>query len=987
MTPERWQEIKVVLDGALEIERNDRAAFLDRACAHDASLRHEVEVLLAADEQIGTAFLNGPGNFELTTVESPIGNATKPTDLWIGRRIGPYKIVERIGVGGFGEVYRAFRADDQYRKEVALKVVRGGQDSGFVFSRFKNERQILANLDHPNIARLHDGGTAEDGVPYFVMELIDGQPLDQYCNRRQLSVTERLSLFLQVCSAVQYAHQRLIIHRDIKPSNILVTSDGTPKLLDFGIAKLLDPEISTEGPEPTLTVFRALTPGYASPEQVKGDPITTASDVYSLGVVLYELLTGEHPYRQLGTTPQQIALAVCEVEPEKPSTVVRRMETNRDSRGSSSVPESFGSSAEKLRKRLRGDLDNIVLMALRKEPQRRYASAEQFAEDIRRHLGSLPVVARTDTFGYRTSKFITRHKAGVTATIIVAGTVLAGLAVTLHEGRIARAQQIRAERRFDDVRRLANSLIFEIHDSIETMPGATPTRKLLLERALEYLDSLAKESSGDVSLQRELAAAYLRIGLLQGSTLDASLGQPHDALASVKKAVAIREAVVTAEPNNASDQLDLAIAHHTLARMLDSAGQPGAREQADQALVITERLVKAGNTSLELLRERSIEYELLSDLQNGAAEQASALDSIKKSLAINQELLQINPQDRRLQRGVAIGNVKVANALVEMGSRAEALQLFQSGLDLFTSLVKDQTDARSRRELAVATAFQANALRMNGDATGALAAHERALAIIEPMAGADPQNATLQLDHAGAYSSIGTDLAMIGRYADGQAAQRRAIQIYEEVLARNHSDQAAPHYIGTDEICLGEALAKTGKTQEALETYRKGIARLDSQGDDDPDIRSEAATGYVRLGRVLAKLGRTQEAADEYRKALAIAEPLAGAKPPNLRALYAVADADFGMGELSTMAAANLSATSVGRRQRWAEGHDWYSKSAAAWGKIPNPGAVTPSGLPCGSLAEVIRAIARCNAVLAKLGSSPTSASNADSPGLPANRK
>jgi serine/threonine protein kinase/tetratricopeptide (TPR) repeat protein len=976
MTPERWQEIKVVLDGALEIERNDRAAFLDRACAHDASLRHEVEVLLAADEEIGTAFMNEPGNFELATVDSSAGNASERTDLWIGRRIGPYKIVERIGIGGFGEVYRAFRADDQYRKEVALKVVRGGQDSGFVFTRFKNERQILASLEHPNIARLHDGGTTADGVPYFVMELIDGQPLDQYCNRRQLSLTERLSLFLQVCSAVQYAHQRLIIHRDIKPSNILVTSGGTPTLLDFGIAKILDTETSTEGPEPTLTVFRALTPGYASPEQVKGDSITTASDVYSLGIVLYELLTGQHPYRHLGTTPQELALAVCEVEPEKPSTVVHRMKTDRDSRGSSSVPESFGSSAEKLRKRLRGDLDNIVLMALRKEPQRRYASVEQFAEDIRRHLGRLPVVARTDTFGYRTSKFVTRHKAGVTAAIIVAGTVLAGLAVTVHEARIARAQQVRAEQRFNDVRRLANSLIFEIHDSIETMPGATPTRKLLLERALEYLDSLAKESSGDVSLQRELAAAYLRIGSLQGSTLEASLGQSNDALASLKKAVAIRQAVVTAGPNNASDQLDLAIACHSLARMMDSAGQPGAREQADEALAITGRLVKAGNTSLELLRERAIEYELLSDLQNGAAEPASALDSIKKSLAITQELLQANPQDRRLQRGVAIGNVKVANWLVEMGSRAEALQFFQSGLDLFTSLVKDQTDARSRRELAVATVFQANALRMNGDTAGALAAHEHALTIIEPMAGEDPQNVTLQLDRAGTYSSIGTDLMMIGRYVEAQARLRRAIQVFEEVLARNHSDQAAPHYIGTSEICLGEALAKTGKTQEALETYQKGITRLDSLGHDDPDIQSEAATGYVRMGRVLAKLGRTQEAADHYRKALVIAEPLAGAKPPNTRALYAIADAYFGMGELSTMAAANLSATSVGQRQRWTEAHDWCSKSVAARSQIPNPGAVTPSGLPCGNPAEVTRAIARCNAALATLRTSDSSVSN-----------
>ena len=720
MTPERWQQIKGVLDQALDLAPSERAALLDRVCSADSSLRKEVEVLLASDEEAGADFLNEIRGLDLgTTVDPYESSATSSATSahnWIGRRVGPYKIVEQIGVGGMGEVYRAFRADDQYKKQVALKVVRGGQDSAFVVSRFRNERQILASLDHPNIARLHDGGTTEESVLYFVMELIEGQPIDQYCVQHELSVPEILGIFLQVCSAVQYAHQRLIIHRDIKPGNILVASDGTPKLLDFGIAKILETDAVAGGFEPTLTEFRVLTPGYASPEQVKGEPITTASDVYSLGVVLYELLTGKHPYRRMNSTPQEIAHAVCEVEPPRPSTVVRRMESTeaRKSRGSATPAKNLDAT-EKRRKLLRGDLDNIVLMALRKDPQRRYVSVEQFAEDIRRHLGNLPVLARNDTIRYRASKFVARHRAGVTAAAVVLVTLLAAVAITARQAQIARRERARAEQHFNDVRTLANSLIFEIHDSIQNLPGATVPRKLLLDRALQYLDSLATESSGDASLQRELAAGYLRIGAIQGSTVDASLGKTEDALASYKKAVAIRNAVAKANPSSVSDQLNLAIARRSLARMLDSAGRPGAREQDDDALAITGRLVQLGNTSLEVQAERSIEYELLSDLQNGSGDPAGALDSMRKSFAITQEILKEHPQDRKVQHGAAIGNVKVANTLSEIGSRTEALQFYRTGLDLFEALAKDQTDARSRRELAVATFFMSNTLRMNGD--------------------------------------------------------------------------------------------------------------------------------------------------------------------------------------------------------------------------------------------------------------------------------
>src|SRR6267154_1267643 len=295
MTPERWQQVKGLLGAALELDPANRTEYLDQACGSDASLREELGRLLAAEGKAGPGFLNDPVILEELTLALP-----QQSDAWVGRRLGSYQIVEEIGAGGMGEVYRAVRADDEYRKEVAVKLVRSGQDSNFVLNRFKNERQILAGLDHPNIARLLDGGTTEGGVPYFVMELIEGQRIDEYCNVRGLATTGRLELFLGVCSAVQYAHQRLIIHRDIKPGNILVTADGVPKLLDFGIAKLLSSAAQANDAPRTGTFVRLMTPDYASPEQVRGEELTTPTDTYSLGALLYELLTARRPLELTG---------------------------------------------------------------------------------------------------------------------------------------------------------------------------------------------------------------------------------------------------------------------------------------------------------------------------------------------------------------------------------------------------------------------------------------------------------------------------------------------------------------------------------------------------------------------------------------------------------------------------------------------------------------------------------------------------------------
>src|SRR5258708_6537362 len=555
MTGERWQQIRRAFDEVVLLPALERTTHLDRVCAGDAEVRREVESLLIAHEAAESVFLNVPAvNLKLS-----VDTFAAPTR--VGRGIGAYDILEEIGHGGMGEVYRAGRADGHYEQEVAIKLVRGGYDTASVLERFRHERQILASLDHPNIGRLLDGGTAEDGIPYLVMELIQGTPIDQYCDAQKLTVSERLRLFLQVCSAVQYAHQRLVIHRDIKPGNILVTRQGVPKLLDFGIAKIFDPAINS-----AATIAGPMTPEYASPEQILGEPITTATDVYSLGVVLFQLLTGRSPYPKNTHLPHEFARAICELEPEQPSTIVARRDVSPGaiSESASEVPRSDElpkgpreSSPAKLRRRLSGDLDTITLRALRKEPQRRYASVEQFAEDIRRHLEGLPITALRDSWRYRARKFTVRHKLGVAATVLVLTAVLGGVAATVREARIAAANERRAEQRFNDVRKLANSLMFEIHDAIGDLPGSTAARRLLVTRALEYLDSLSAQSKGDTSLQKELAAAYQRVGDVLGYPYAANLGDKPRALQSYRNALAIREPMIRVAANGSAQDLQL----------------------------------------------------------------------------------------------------------------------------------------------------------------------------------------------------------------------------------------------------------------------------------------------------------------------------------------------------------------------------------------------------------------------------------------------
>jgi eukaryotic-like serine/threonine-protein kinase len=426
MTPEYLARIRAIYEAALGHDAGERAAFLDRECQGDEAIRQQVDLLLAARQRV-PEWLNEPLLAPAPIVEPPAGSLPRME----GRELSGYTLVREIGRGGMGCVYLAERSDGAFRKQVAIKIVQPGVTGADVLRRFRQEREILASLDHPGIARLLDAATTEEGLPYFIMEFVDGQPIDRWCDEHKLNVTQRLKLFRTVCDAVQYAHQRLVVHRDLKPGNILVTADGKVKLLDFGIAKLLRPEQT--GDETTRTLMLLMTPEYASPEQVNGEAITTLTDVYSLGVILYELLTGHRPHHLLRAAVREVARVLAEEEPARPSAVVATTEERLTPEAISEVREG---DPNRLRKRLEGDLDCIVLTALHKEPVRRYSSVEAFGEDLGRHLENRPVNAREDSLWYRASRFCRRHPGGVATGVLVFLSAAAGFTTTLWETRI-----------------------------------------------------------------------------------------------------------------------------------------------------------------------------------------------------------------------------------------------------------------------------------------------------------------------------------------------------------------------------------------------------------------------------------------------------------------------------------------------------------------------------------------------------------------------
>jgi serine/threonine protein kinase len=502
MKIDRWKLIEEIFQNALERLPGERKQYLLEACGSDKELLLEIESLLESDSDAESVL-----HSVIAEDLKQMTETSHPSE--VGLRLGPYLLMRELGSGGMGVVHLAVRSDEQYFQVVAIKMIRKGLDSPELVQRFRNERQILATLSHPNIGAILDGGETEDGRPFIVMEYVEGQPITLASESRALSTRQRIELFRQVCSSVHYAHQKLIIHRDIKPNNVMVTPDGMVKLIDFGISKPLLPQLSSNESSPTESGFRVMTPDYASPEQLQGKQLTTATDIYSLGVLLFELLTGSRPY-----TLRDLSPATAE-----------RLVFENDSRKPSSAPDLIS----RMRKELSGDLDRIVLMAMDLDPSRRYLSVQHLAEDLLRYLEGKPIASRKTSLVYQLTKFVQRHKSAVLTACVISIAIIGSVVVYSRQSRIA-------DNRVKHVRALADSAISDMTDKLQNSSASTETQAALFHSALKYLDDLQQSNRNDPRLLFELSRAYVRVGDLEGTPFVANLGNSGTAVTSYREA-------------------------------------------------------------------------------------------------------------------------------------------------------------------------------------------------------------------------------------------------------------------------------------------------------------------------------------------------------------------------------------------------------------------------------------------------------------------
>jgi eukaryotic-like serine/threonine-protein kinase len=794
-----WKQIKEIFNEAIDLSEDERTEFLKKV---DKNLRSEVQKLLKANE-----------NADDFMVESAFVDAglvdENEADFYLGKQIDNYKILEEIGHGGMGTVYLAVKADESFDKKVAIKLIKRGMDTGAVLKRFVMERKILAQLENPNIASLLDGGSTPDGLPYLVMEFVEGLPVTKFCDSNNLDISDRLELFQKICSAVSYAHQNLVVHRDLKPSNILVTKDGTPKLLDFGIAKLLHPDWSLETDEATATMFRLMTPEYASPEQIRGLPITTASDVYSLGVVLYELLSGERPYKIDSRLPQEVANIILTEEPVRPSSVVsgQWLVVNKNTKGNSAKTTNPQSKIQNP-KSLRGDLDNITLKALRKEPERRYQTVQEFSEDIRRHLAGLPVTATADTTFYRVEKFVKRHRAGVLAGLFMFFSLVGGISVAIWQAVEARKERAKAERRFNEVRQLANSLVFEFHDSIQNLPGSTPFRELLVSRALEYLDKLASEAGQDRSLQFELADAYDKIGDIQGGFGTSHLGQRQKASESYRKALEIREALLIAEPNSVDLRRKLSVSYTKLGDTLwIEVDTNGTLDAYGKALEINKNLNVDWPDDIQNRWDLALAHGKFGYMHGASGHADEALENTRQAVVMMEQIAASDPDNAKIQGDLALSYDRVAEMLTGLTeNHAEALLLFRKSQKIGDTLVAaDPLNTKLRRGQAVGDYNVAVISAKLGDTKTALENSRRALSIFNDLVAADPQNDEFRQGEAMFQTFVGEMMIKNGEAGEAIKLLNQSLLNLEKSFAASPTDEIAHFRIAITQSGLGQA--------------------------------------------------------------------------------------------------------------------------------------------------------------------------------------
>lgn len=828
MNPQRWSEIKRIFSEAVDLSSEERKIFLDENCK-DAEIYAEVQKLIHSDAESKTIT-----NSIFTPLEFP-----QP------KQIGNYKIIEEIGNGGMGTVFLAVRED--LRKKVALKIVKYEFSSKELKRRFENERKILAALEHQNIARLLDGGTTESGLPYFVMEYVDGKDLLTYCNSKQLSIDERLAIFRKICAAVSYAHGKLVVHRDLKPSNILISADGEPKLLDFGISKLLD-ENSLEQTG-TATAFGMLTPNYASPEQFRGETVGTSTDIYSLGVVLYELLTGNMPYKIKDKRIDEIARAVCEIEPILPSRSLNSEEkqnsksdsnfSNLDKETNSSKKIETAQSIANLQRRLKGDLDKIILKALRKQTDRRYTSVEKLSDDIRRHLAGLPISARPDTFSYRAEKFVKRNLVSViSATLVLMSLLITTVGISSQYVRAEHQREL-AEKRFGEVRQMANNVVFKYYDEADKLTGSTKMREMMVSDALSYLDGLAQDSASDESLQKEIGLAYVRIGKVQGRAYFANLGDTSSAVESYKKGISLLEPLIL-KSDDTKFRWDFINALGDLSATLRRQGKLAESDiYQKRATDLNEQFLAENPEDPTLLVRSAYSYYFIGDtLPLGLGENEN-IAAFRKSAATAEKVLLRDPNHARANNIYAADIQRIGYNLLILSRNAlelndlsrsaklreEAALYYYQAIELGAKMVKlFPNDQLYDGILEAAKANESEYLVEIKQYEKALQISSEALQTYKNRLKNDPENLENKLNVSYIYANLNTIYLRLNEKQKAQSNYLKMIKLFDELIAHDGDNldyrqkrlQAA--YIYADE------LLKSGNIEEARKIYTTEFA-------------------------------------------------------------------------------------------------------------------------------------------------------------------
>jgi non-specific serine/threonine protein kinase/serine/threonine-protein kinase len=826
MRPELWPRVTDLMHRALDVPEAELRRWLDAEAAGDAEVAAEVVRLLHAHDRAGlfleSPLIADPGAAAAVEASLP---AASTGGLAAGTELGHYRILGEIGRGGMGAVYLGRRSDEVFEKQVAIKVVPGALASDALRERFARERQLLAGLDHPGIARVLDGGSTPAGLQYLVMEYVDGTTIDAYCDQRRLEVRARLWLFVEVCRAVQYAHDHLIVHRDIKASNVLVTADGHPKLLDFGIAKLLAPD--ERQPDPGATLVQAWTPESASPEQVRGEPTTVATDVYGLGALLFQLLAGRPVFVLEGRDAVERARLICEAPPERPSVAAK----------------AAGRSASQT---IAGDLDAIALKALHKEPGRRYRSAEHLAEDVERHLANRPVLAAPDSWRYRARKLVARHPIAITASLAAVMAVLTAATIAVWQAYRAEEERDRAQARLADVRRMANTLIFDVYDQVENSQNATPIRRGLVEKGLAYLDGLGADAASDPTLSLELAEAYRRLAAVQGAGGRSNLGDREGAKASLEKARALLAPLRTGPDVSVEvERADLRLVWR-LADLAEPASAEEARRLSQEAVDRSTRLLARFPEREDVLETLGHSYFFAALVDSTE----TRLDQFTKAGEIYARLVERRPEQPDQLRNLALTE-KYLGTIHQVAGRLDlARASYEKAIALDRRVQTLRPDSRQTTiDLAIDLGNLAQILRAEEppDMAGAAALYRESLVLRERAVAQDPQDVFARQSLGFCLLQLSALTHQLGDLDAALSHGRRAVEIYESLAPSEYVARRGMAWLE-----LGHAQQQADLATEGCRSIRRAAGYLKA-AEAVPLERSQLGQGTMEsLAQALA---------------------------------------------------------------------------------------------------------------------------------------